>query len=145
MRFGRALSRLSLLVVPVTMVGSLLAPTLAHAAAAPTLTIVTPTQGATVSGLSSVKVHATTDAAGADLSGSAVLYVDGTPRGGANGCFPTSHDCNFFFLFDWSGFTGNHTEQVKGTTANGVAVAASWSPSMRSARRRKLASPRHRG
>ena len=56
--------------------------------------------------------------------GSAVLYVDGKVGGGATAASRPPHDCVYYFLFDWSGYTGNHTEQVKGTTANGVVVSS---------------------
>ena len=124
MLVGRGRARLWVLLAPVALVAAVLTPAAASAAAAPSLTIVTPTQGTSVSGLTSVTVQATTDAGGADISGSSVLYVDGKAGGGANGCFPASHDCTFHFLFDWSGYTGNHTMQVKGATADGVPVSS---------------------
>ena len=117
-----ALRRIAV-VLPLALVAAGLTPVAAaQAAAAPTLTIVTPTQGTTVSGLTSVKVHSTT--AATDQVGDMTLYVDGKVGGGVNNCFPRTTDCTLYFLFDWSGYTGNHTEQVKETTQNGVVLAS---------------------
>jgi hypothetical protein len=125
MRLGRRSSRLLSVLVPVSVVAGLLVPaTAARATAYPSVTIVTPIQGATVSGLTSVKVHALTDPQGTDLVGDMTLYVDGKVGGGVNNCFPRVDDCTLFFLFDWSGYTGNHTEQIKETTENGVTLSS---------------------
>jgi hypothetical protein len=125
MRLARKLSRSLLLLVPASVVGALLAPVAsAQAVSYPSVVIDSPATNATVTGLTSVKVTAQTDPKGTDLVGPMTLYIDGQVGGGDNSCFPQVASCTAYFLYDWSGMTGSHTEQVKMTTKNGVTVSS---------------------
>jgi Bacterial Ig domain len=93
---------------------------------APTVAILSPTSGATVTGTVAVSVSAAVNASLTDTAGTVKLAVDGVARGGAQACSTTAgpKSCAASLSFNSVGLAGQHTLTVTFTTARGATAVA---------------------
>jgi len=90
---------------------------------APTVAIMGPSNGATVSGTVSVTFTGSVDSSQSDTPESATLYVDGTQSGYASYC-GISKTCSGSLSWNATGLSGSHALVVKMTTDNGLAATS---------------------
>jgi hypothetical protein len=93
---------------------------------APSVQIMSPTTGDTVSGVKSVSIEGVTDAALTDYPAHISLSVDGVPLQTLSCPLPqTAHTCTLAFSWDSTGLSGSHTLSASMTTVNALTVNAS--------------------
>jgi hypothetical protein len=95
-------------------------------AASSSVSITSPTYGATVSGTVSVQASGSTDSSQSDLPSYVDLYVDGVQYDYAYcGSAPSAYSCPVTISWDTTGLTGQHSLQAKLTTDSGATVLGS--------------------
>jgi hypothetical protein len=92
---------------------------------APTVSVTSPTAGATVSGITTVSVNASTDGSQSDYPVSLALYIDGSLFQTAPCPLPhTTHSCESTFTWDSTGLTGTHVLTASVTTTRNLTVTS---------------------
>ena len=126
-----AVPRYRLLLVASTLVLGVLAPSAASADTTPTVTIASPTQGSTATGIVTVTVNG--DTAAPSATDSMLLMVDGVQYGAARTCVASGgFSCPVTFSWDTTGLNGSHTLEAifasAGTTQSAPVTVTTVNP-----------------